>query len=330
MQICIAHPRHCAGGRRGAAQLSARTLPRRIKPRAIASGATLGIAAPGGPVDPETLAAGCEVWRAAGFRVVHRDDIAARSGYLAGDDARRIDELSELVARRDVDAIVCARGGYGCDRILDALDPEAFRAARKPLVGYSDITALLLWQRRCAGLEGFHGPMLERGAGADRDALAALADQLRGEARLPLVMRGKGRAGGRADGRLVGGNLMLVTASVGTAWEVDTRGAILLLEEVNERPYRIDRMLQQLRGAGKLDGVVGIGVGDVSTCTDERYPKPDALSVIEQIAVPRGLPLVTHLPFGHTPRNFTWPTGARATIDGDLGEIRILESGVAA
>jgi muramoyltetrapeptide carboxypeptidase len=304
------------------------TLPRRIKPRAIGAGATLGIAAPGGPVDPDTLAAGCERWRAAGFRVVHRDDIVARSGYLAGDDARRVAELRELITRSDVDAIVCARGGYGCDRILDALDPDEFRAARKPLVGYSDITALLLWQRRLAGLEGFHGPMLERGAAADPEALAALAGQLRGEVSLPLVLRGEPRLGGRADGRLVGGNLMLVTASIGTDWEVDTRGAILLLEEVHERPYRIDRMLQQLRGAGKLDGIAGIGVGDVSTCTDERYPKPDALGVIEQIAAPRGIPLVTHLPFGHTLRNFAWPTGARATIDGDTGEVVILESGV--
>ena len=304
-------------------------MPRRIKPRAIAAGATLGIAAPGGPLDPDTLRAGCEVWRAAGFRVVHRDDIVARSGYLAGDDARRVAELSELVARTDVDAIVCARGGYGCDRILDALDPEAFRAARKPLVGYSDITALLLWQRRRAGLEGFHGPMLECGGDADPASLRALVDQLRGDATLPIVLRGRGRVGGRADGRLVGGNLMLVTASIGTDWAIDTRGAILLVEEVHERPYRIDRMLQQLRAAGKLDGLAGIGVGDVSTCCDERYPKPDALAVIEQIAAPRGLPLVTHLPFGHSRMNHAWPTGARATIDADRGEIRILEAGVA-
>ena len=98
-----------------------------------------------------------------------RDDLFARHGYLAGDDARRASELAELVADPRVDAIVCARGGYGCDRILHRLDAAAFRAARKPLVGYSDVTALLLWQRRRAGLVGFHGPMLERGADVDPD-----------------------------------------------------------------------------------------------------------------------------------------------------------------
>jgi hypothetical protein len=120
--------------------------PRLVKPRAIAPGATIGIAAPGGPVDPALLAGGRAVWEAAGFRVVHRDDIAARRGYLAGDDDRRAAELAELVADPAIDAIVCARGGYGAPRILDRLDAAAFRAARKPLVGYSDATALLLWR----------------------------------------------------------------------------------------------------------------------------------------------------------------------------------------
>jgi muramoyltetrapeptide carboxypeptidase len=295
------------------------------KPRAIAPGATLGIAAPGGPIEPELLARGTERLRAAGFRVVHRDDVVARYGYLAGDDARRIEELSELVVDPSVDAIVCGRGGYGCDRILDALDAEAFRTARKPIVGYSDVTALLLWLERRAGLLGFHGPMLD----GDAESLRELADQLTGVATPPFSMGGRGRGGGRAEGRLVGGNLMLVTASIGTSWEIDTRGAILLLEEVNELPYRIDRMLQQLRGARKLDGLAGIGLGDVSSCCDDRYPELDTLTVIEQITKPRGLPLVTDLPFGHGERNQPWPFGARATIDADRGEVRIHEAGVA-
>jgi muramoyltetrapeptide carboxypeptidase len=303
-------------------------LPRLIKPRAIDPGATLGIAAPGGPVDPDTLAAGCEVLQRAGFRVVRRDDLTARHGYLAGDDARRAAELMELVTNPDVDAIVCARGGYGCDRILDALDASAFRAARKPLVGYSDITALLLWQRRCAGLSGFHGPMLERGGDVDADAQALLLDELCGTTPLPGVLRGTGRVPGDGQGRLTGGNLMLVAASIGTRWEIDTRGAILLVEEVCERPYRIDRMLQQLRGAGKLEALAGIATGDLSTCVDERYPWPGAEEVFEELAGRIGVPLVTGLPFGHVRGNRTWPLGARATIDGDRGEIRILERGV--
>jgi muramoyltetrapeptide carboxypeptidase len=303
-------------------------MPRLVKPRAIAPGATIGIAAPCGPVDPETLAAGEAVWRDAGFRVTRRDDLLAREGYLAGDDARRQAELEALIADPEVDAIVCARGGYGCDRILPALDPARLRAARKPLVGYSDATALLLWQRRRAGLVGFHGPMLERGGDVDRETSAALVAELTGEATRPLVLSGTGALPGRGEGRTIGGNLAMLAASLATPWEVDTRGTILLIEEVGECPYRIDRMLQQLRAAGKLTGLGGIGVGDVSTCVDERHPEPQALAVIEALARAEGLPLVTGLPFGHVKRNRAWPLGVRATIDGDRGEVTILERGV--
>jgi len=301
-------------------------LPRLLKPRALRPGATLGIAAPAGPVDPDRLEAGCAMWRDAGFEVIHRDDVVSRRGYLAGDDDRRSAELAWLVGDPRIDAIVCARSGYGSPRILDRLDAVAFRSARKPLVGYSDITALLLWQRRRAGLVGFHGPMLERGADADPDAFAALVELLCGATPAPL--RGRARGGGRAEGRLVGGNLVLVAASLGTPWEIDTRGAILLFEEVQERPYRIDRLMQQLASAGKLAALRGIGIGDVSTCSDERAPEPHALDVILEIASPLGVPVVSELPFGHVGRNRPWPLGARATIDGDVGEIRILEAGV--
>ncbi len=303
-------------------------MPRLIQPRAIARGATLGIAAPCGPVDPQTLAAARAVWEDAGFRTVHRDDLLARSGYLAGDDARRAAELSELVSDPRVDAIVCARGGYGCARILDLLDPTSFRAARKPLVGYSDVTALLLWQRRRVGLVGFHGPMLEHGGDVDPLALASLCDLLVGVAPPDPTWSGRGWGGGRAGGRLVGGNLALIASSLGTPWEIDTRGAILLLEEVGEKPYRIDRALQQLRTAGKLAALAGIGAGGFTDCFDPRHPEPEAEEVLVEIARPLGVPLVTGLPFGHVRRNLAWPMGARATIDGDSGELSLLEAGV--
>jgi muramoyltetrapeptide carboxypeptidase len=305
------------------------TSPRLIKPRAIAPGATLGIAAPGGPVDPALLAGGRAVWEAAGFRVVHRADLLARRAYLAGDDDRRVAELSELIADPAVDAIVCARGGYGLPRILDRLDAAAFRAARKPIVGYSDVTALLLWQRRCAGLVGFHGPMLERGSDVDPAALRALIAALTGTAReADRRWKGTARIAGRRTGRLVGGNLALVAASLGTPWEVDTRGAILLVEDVHEPPYRIDRLFQQLRAAGKLARIAGLGTGAFTGCVDERYPEPSAEDVVEEIARSLRIPLVTGLPFGHTKDNRAWPVGARATLDGGKGTLELLESGV--
>ncbi len=296
------------------------------KPRALAPGATVGLAAPGGPVAPEKVAAGAALFEAAGFHVFRRDDLCSRRGYLAGDDARRADELMQLVGDPEIHAIVCARGGYGCDRILPRLDAAAFRAAAKPLVGYSDVTALLLWQRRCAGLVGFHGPMLEYGGEQEPGVLAGLLGQLTGEAEPPRL-RGTGRAAGRVEGPLVGGSLTLVVSSLGTPWEIETEGAVLLLEEVAERPYRVDRMLQQLRAAGKLEGLAGIGFGDLSTCLDDRYETRIG-EVGAEVVAPLGVPCVTELPFGHVRENVAWPVGGRATLDGSTGELTVLERGV--
>jgi muramoyltetrapeptide carboxypeptidase len=301
-------------------------VPALVKPRAVRPGATLGVAAPGGAVDRELLLAGVALLEGCGFRIRMRDDVFARHRYLAGDDGRRADELAQLVADPQVAAILIARGGYGCDRIIPRLDAGAFRAARKPLVGYSDVTALLLWQRRQAGLVGFHGPMLERGGDVDPAVLQTLVAVLAGEP--APALRGTPHGGGEASGRLTGGSLTLAAASIGTSWEIETRGAILLLEDRFERPYRIDRMLQQLRGAGKFEALAGIALGDFSTCVDERYPGLSAEQLVAEEITQLGIPLVTGLPFGHVKENYPWPMGCRAKLDGDRGELRILERGV--
>jgi muramoyltetrapeptide carboxypeptidase len=298
------------------------------KPRALPRGGTIGIAAPASAVDLEVLAAGEKRWREAGFTVVRRDDVGARHRYLAGDDARRAVELAELWADPRVDAIVCARGGYGCHRIMDRLDPEAARAGAKPLVGYSDVTTLLLWQRRCAHLVGFHGPMLERGADLGDDEFEALVEQLTGRERLPVTREGSGGAGAAVEGPLVGGSLSLVAASLGTPWAVDARGAILLLEDRGERPYRIDRLLEQLRCAGVFEGVAGVGFGHFDGC-DEADGAITAAEVIRDLVTRIGVPWVSGLPFGHGAPNLAWPFGVRARLDGDRAALHILERGVA-
>ncbi|HJO23490.1 MAG: LD-carboxypeptidase [Myxococcota bacterium] len=297
------------------------------KPRALAAGAMLGIAAPGGPVDPDRVDAGCALLEAAGFGTFRRDDLTDRRGYLAGDDDRRVAELTQLWEDPAVGAIVCARGGYGCDRILDRLDPALVREAAKPLVGYSDVTALLLWQAKHAGLAGFHGPMLDRGSDADPAAVASLAGWLMGKAEARAVFVGTGQSPGVAEGPLIGGSLTLLAASAGTSWEVEPDGAILLLEETNESPYRVDRMLQQLRSSGRLEGVVGLGCGDLTSCIDPRYDTQVG-EVIAEFSSALGVPCVTELPFGHGRTNFPWPFGGRATIDGSSGEVRMLDRGV--
>ncbi|MCH2172144.1 LD-carboxypeptidase [Myxococcota bacterium] len=263
-----------------------------------------------------------------GFRIVHRDDVFDRQGYLAGSDERRTLELMELLTSPAVDAVLCARGGYGCDRILHGLDAESVRAAAKPVVGYSDATALLLWLRRCAGVASIHGPMLDRGSDADPTVWAELVNGLLGALPLPYRISGESVVGGEAKGRLTGGSLSLLSSSLGSIWEPDTRGALLMIEDVGERPYRVERMLRQLVAAGKLSSVAGIGVGAFTSCRDDRYPTPTVAAVIREVLEPLGVPLVMGLPFGHIRENRAWPLGVRATIDGDAGVLCIDEQWV--
>jgi muramoyltetrapeptide carboxypeptidase len=297
------------------------------RPRAIRPGARIAIAAPAGPVDPQALASGRTALERLGFETVVRDDLLDRDGYLAGSDERRAAELMEFIRDPGIDAILCARGGYGCHRIIDALDAKAFRDAAKPLVGYSDITTLLLWQRKRAGLLGFHGPMLEKKDSLDGEAGSALVRALQGTGPLPRHV-GQTLVPGWAEGRLVGGSLTVCVASLGTPWEIDTRGAILMLEDITELPYRIDRMLQQLRQAGKLERVTGIALGDFTDCEDERYPEWTTRRLFEDTLGSLGVPVVVGLPFGHGAENRPWPFAGRAALDGARGELEILESGV--
>ncbi len=302
-------------------------MPSLRRPRAIRPGGRIALVAPAGPLDPEKFEANRHALERLGFETVARDDILARDGYLAGSDERRAREFMEFVRDPDVDAIVCARGGYGCHRIIDRLDAAAVRKAAKPLVGYSDITTLLLWQRKQAGLLGIHGPMLEKQQSLEGDNGSALVRALQGSGPLPRYA-GRTLVPGWSEGRLVGGSLTVCVASLGTPWEIDTRGAILMLEDVTELPYRLDRMLQQLRAAGKLKDIAGIGLGDFKDCEDERYPEWTTERLFSDVFGSLGVPVVMDLPFGHGGQNRPWPFGGRAALDGARGELELLESAV--
>lgn len=299
-------------------------MPRLRKPCAIAPGATIGIAAPAFPIDAPSLAAGTEALEAAGFRVRHRRDLTQERGYLAGTDAARAKEVMALVRDPKVDAIVCVRGGYGCQRMVPGLDAAAVRKAGKPLVGFSDITTLLLWQLRRVGLVGFHGLMFNHSPTSDE--MTSMVEALTGATPDPWIGEGQRRGVGR--GRLVGGSLTLIAASLGTPWEVDLRDRILMIEEVGEKPYAIDRLLSQLGAAGKLERLAGVAVGHLQGCTDRKRPTPDAESVLMELLAPLKVPVVFGLPFGHGSPNLTWPMGARAELDGRRGSLSFLESGV--
>ena len=302
-------------------------MPSLRRPRAIRPGGRIALVAPAGPLNPTTFDTNRRALERLGFETVARDDILARDGYLAGSDERRAREFMEFVRDPDVDAIVCARGGYGCHRIVERLDAKAVREAAKPLVGYSDITTLLLWQRKQAGLLGIHGPMLENKEGLDGESGSALVRALQGTGPLPRYA-GRTLIPGWAEGRLVGGSLSVCVASLGTPWELDTRGTILMLEDVTELPYRIDRMLQQLRAAKKFEQVAGIALGAFTDCEDERYPEWTVERLFVEVFGALGVPVVMELPFGHGGANRPWPFGGRAALDGARGELEILESAV--
>lgn len=301
-------------------------MPRLLKALPVRPGDCIAVAAPGFAVDGERLEAGAARLRQAGYRVCWRPDLLARQGYLAGSDERRAAELMQWVEDTEVAAILCARGGYGAQRMIPGLDAARVRAARKPLIGFSDATTLLLWQLRVAGLVGFHGPMFDRDAGPSDLELERLSRALAGETLPPLC--GRARRGGRAEGRLVGGSLTLVAASLGTPWEIDTRGAILAFEEIGEKPYALDRDLSHLAAAGKLDVAAGFALGSLLGCEDPKRATPSADELVLELLGRYGKPLVTGLPFGHEQPNLIWPVGVRAALDGERGELRLLEAGV--
>jgi muramoyltetrapeptide carboxypeptidase len=297
-----------------------------LHPRPLTPGSTIGICAPAGPVDEEALSVGITWLEAAGYQVRCGSHLRARQGYLAGSDSQRLSDLLAFFRAPEVDGIVLARGGYGIARILRQVDPLELRDARKLVVGYSDATSLLLFLRRCAGLVSMHGPMLER-PGLNAAARARWLAMVRGEPGEREPLRGNCFRGGRASGPLVGGNLTVLASSLGTPWEIDTRGAILFLEEVSEEPYAIDRLLIQLREAGKLRDVLGVAVGQLVSCESERYLEPSACEVLRDILAHEVEgPIVENLPFGHVVDHHALGYGVRAELDGDQGKLVLLES----
>ena len=298
----------------------------------------MAVAAPASAaLDPADARAGLDALRARGLDVEESRARALPHGYLSGPDDERADELNALLARDDLDAIVCLRGGYGLLRILDRLDYAAARAHPKLVVGYSDVTALhlALWAR--AGLPGLSGPMvapdwprLDPGSEALFWALAG------GEAPVEIVGPGGERLAGKRDGEhegvLLGGNLSLVAALVSTPFLPDLTGAILFVEDVGEPPYRVDGLLARLRLAGVLERLGGLVFG-AFTGADAPPGRPtlpldDVIS--HYAALVRG-PVACRLVYGHFPRKSTLPVGVRARLEvsGAWASLTVLE-GVAA
>lgn len=285
------------------------------------------------PRSRERLRAGIDVL-AGRYRVRVAPEVRARAGYLAGGDDARAASINRSLRDPDVRAIVCARGGYGTMRILDDLDAGALRRDPKLIVGFSDATALLAWALR-AGVRGIHGPMAgQLGVlpAADVAWLFRLMESSAPQALppLPLAPLGAPLPPAPVEGRLLGGNLCLLSHLVGTAYQLDLQGALLFFEEVGEPAYRIDRYLTHLGLSGALERVAAALVGDMTDCAaPPGHPAP--LAVIHERLARRGLPGAQGAPLAHGARNLALPMGARAALarSPDGPRLTLLEPAVA-
>lgn len=308
-----------------------------IVPGLLKRGDVVRIIAPASPFDPEMFAHGIVTLRdRMGLVPRHRDDVFTRRRYLAGEDARRAEEWREAVADPEARAIFCARGGYGAMRILPAVDPAPLLASPKLLVGFSDVTALHATLNR-AGLATVHGPVMTQLGRAPAPAVEHLVALLTRAPELHpegppapgagLVGQGVIRPG-RVEGPLLGGSLTLLAHLCGTPYLPSLAGAILALEDVDERPYRLDRYLTQLRLSGALEGLAGVALGYFTDCDGQGLR---GLDVVREWAEGLGVPAVDGFPFGHEDANLAIPLGARAALiapgPGEAGPPRLLFTG---
>jgi muramoyltetrapeptide carboxypeptidase len=269
-----------------------------------------------------------------GWEPVVGKHVSARFGYLAGTDAERLADLNWALQDTNIDGVWCMRGGYGVMRLLDAIDYDALRVQPKPIIGYSDITALLAAIGRMCSIVTYHGPTA-------RGELTAFSRNsferalLFGEDSGGTAHGARTIRGGRVVGRLMGGNLALVSALVGTSYMPDLRGAILVLEDVNEPVYRIDRMLRQLLLAGALDGIVAIAFGQSTGETGADLSSEGIVNgggrrtlddVLHELAQVLNIPCVVGLPVGHIDEQWTLPLGALAQLDADATTLHIIST----
>jgi muramoyltetrapeptide carboxypeptidase len=298
------------------------------KPAPLKKGGTIGVVAPAGCVDEGELLSGVKAIRDRGFNVELSESIASRKGYLAGGAEERARDLERFFSRGDIDAIFSARGGFGSVQTLPLLQWEFTRHA-KIFVGYSDITILLNWLLQAHGLVTFHGPMVAMDfaqglseASADRFWGILTGDKGAWTCDLGEVIRP-----GQAVAPMMGGCLSLLVTTLGTPYEIDSRGKLLFLEDVGEKPYRIERMLTHLKMAGKLDGVAGVILGNFVDCNGEG--SRDVRQIVAEIFSAADYPVVMGLAAGHGEENLLLPFGVAMALEASPATLSIVESPVA-
>lgn len=299
-----------------------------IKPAPLTKGEKIGVVAPAGFVQDEQLMAGVDALVRAGFSVELEDGIRERKGYLAGDQGGRARSLQDFFCREDIRAIFCARGGFGSVQLLPLLDAATIRFHPKIFVGYSDISILLNWFLQACGLVTFHGPMvaMEIAQGLTGSSEDFFWGTLLGKKRQWQIKLAETIRPGIGEGEMVGGCLSIIVTTLGTPYEIETRGKILFLEDIGERPYRIERMLTHLQMAGKLEGLAGLVFGSFTRCEGE--PDRGLKEIIRELFHNASYPVVTGLAAGHGDENLILPFGVKMAVDGEARTLSLLESPV--
>lgn len=311
------------------------------KPAPLKAGDTIGIISPCGNVNAEWLKQGIERIHAMGFKTLLGEHVLDQNGYLGGTDADRAADFNAMWANPEIKGIISSKGGYGSMRMLPGVDWDLVRSRPLFFCGFSDITGLHLAIQKEADLVTFHGPMITawgaaRAYNTANFLRAATSTAPLGEISWPTEAEMEGIEshrpqlltvrGGKAQGRLVGGNLSLVSDMIGTPWEIDLDGAILMLEDVEEPTYRIDRMLTHLLLSGKMAGVRGIVFGDSPSCVDDVPGRPTIEQVVAELLGGLGIPVFYGFPSGHTGYRTTLPLGVQVEIDADNGTLTVLET----
>ncbi len=296
-----------------------------LKPPRLQSGDLVGVIAPAGPVSPEEVEPGIRRLEDLGCRVVRGEHLYDSLIYTAGDDASRLEDLHAMFQRSEIAAVFCARGGYGCLRLLPQIDTDLIRKHPKILTGYSDITCLLWGLHAATGLVCFHGPVVkgfEDGKGAeDLKRLFRWVCDPAISPEIDLSPTGRVLYEGRATGPVLGGNLSLVSHLLGTRFMPDLRGALLFLEDNEEPLYRIDRMITHLALGGVFDDLSGLLVGDFG----KSNTSDAVLELLAERVRPLGIPVITGIPVGHYGRNTPMPIGLPAVLDTNCMRLSYME-----
>lgn len=313
-----------------------------IKPARLNKGDTLALVTPGSYISEEELQQSIVNLQQLGFNVVYSDKLLLQKGYFSASDSERAEDLMNMFKRNDVNGIVCARGGYGCSRILPLLDFDVIKSNPKVLIGYSDVTALHLGIFKKTGLVTFHGPVA---TSTYNDFTKEYFENilLNPEAETVLTNSTSGEdeniygvttlVNGEEEGILTGGNLSIIVSLIGTEFDADTKNKIIFLEEIGEEPYRIDRMLTQMMQAGKFDEAAGVALGIFRNC-ESKTENPSfeksytLMEVLQDRLGSLNIPVVYGMSFGHVKDKFTLPVGINAKLDADEQSITLIESSV--